>query len=67
MPPPEFHAAPLAGKLMKLKSSDAIGFAAVLIAGFMAGRDSESQFTSTDIAIIALLLGFGFYLAVVLS
>jgi hypothetical protein len=51
-----------------MKGTDIAGFAAILAAGFIAGKDSEANdFTNTDLFMIAALLGLGFYLAVVLS
>jgi hypothetical protein len=51
-----------------MKPADIGGFAAILAAGYIVGRDTErNDFTSTDLLFIAALLALGFYLAVVLS
>lgn len=53
---------------MKLKGTDIAGFAAILVAGFIAGKDSEQgDFSNTDLFVIVAALALGFYLAVVLS
>lgn len=53
---------------MKLKGTDIAGFAAILVAGYFIGRDTQTNdFTTSDLFIIAAALALGFYLSVVLS
>lgn len=51
-----------------MKGTDIGGFSAILVAGFLAGKDSEAgTFSNTDLFIIVGLLALGWYLAVKLS
>lgn len=52
-----------------MKTNDIIGFAAILIAGFMAGKDYESSeaVPISNAFIVIALLGIGWYFAVRLS
>lgn len=51
-----------------MKGTDIGGFASILVAGFLAGKDSEKgDFTNMDLFLIVALLGLGWYLAVKLS
>jgi hypothetical protein len=51
-----------------MKLTDIGGFIAILIAGYIVGRDTQKMdFPGTDLFGIMALLGLGFYLAVWLS
>lgn len=53
---------------IKLKQTDAVGFIAILVAGFIIGKDWEkNDFTAVDFGMIVGFLILGFYLAVILS
>jgi len=51
-----------------MKLTDIFGFAAILIAGYIIGSDHESgTYSTSDIAMVSVLLIVGFYFAVTLS
>ena len=51
-----------------MKGTDIGGFAAILVAGWLAGKDSAAgEFSGTDLFLIIALLALGWYLAVKLS
>lgn len=51
-----------------MKATDIGGAVAILVAGYIVGRDTtQNDFPPTDLLFIAALLGLGWYLAVHLS
>lgn len=53
---------------MKMKGTDIGGFAAILVAGYIIGKDNQvGEFSSMDLFLIVALLALGWYLAVHLS